>query len=207
MTQPADFVDPFFGEVPPEEETGPPPRILTPPEERGPIEPVEIEQRRVCHFKKKPADPETGKKRNGCARCGKPKNHLDHLGAPGSFNAFGSGANQHVYQGLKKRWQEAITPKLEKAGLPRPLGKVLVEARVCFGDRTERDQGNFRVVIEKAMGDALVEGGWLEKDTWDHYEFGGLQLVYEQRENWTQFILFASWPDAGDEEPQAQLPV
>jgi hypothetical protein len=49
----------------------------------------------------------------------------------------------------------------------------------CFPDRIRRDQGNFRYFIEKALGDALVAGGWLEfgglaDDDWDHYEFGGM---------------------------------
>lgn len=169
-----------------------------------PLEPVIVRQERACHFKKKDDDPETGKKRLGCARCGLAKSAPEHLGAPSSFNAFGSGANQHAWQGIKQRWENVIIRLLDDAGLPRGLGGVLVEARVCFGDAIRRDQGNFRIVIEKAFGDALVRGGWLEDDKWDRYEFGRLELVQNPGENWTEFAVFPRWPEDTPEEPHGQ---
>lgn len=192
-------VDPFF-EPGPEEDVGPlwvPP----PPGERPALEPVEFTQRRECHFKRKPE----GKR--GCARCGKPKGDLCHLGAPGSFNAFGSGANIHVWQGLKKQWMGVFRAGLEAAGLPKGLGRVLAEGQVCFGTRQKRDQGNFRIVIEKALGDTLKEYGWLEDDDWERYEFGGLALEYVPGENWTRIMVFPSWPeeDGGAPEQAALL--
>jgi hypothetical protein len=39
-----------------------------------------------------------------------------------------------------------------------------VEGEVSFGDGRERDQGNHRVIVEKALGDALVRGGYLPDD-------------------------------------------
>ena len=46
-----------------------------------------------------------------------------------------------------------------------------------FPARRRRDSGNYRVMLEKALGDALVEGGWLPDDTPEHYEFGGVTFT------------------------------
>ncbi|HEX4305299.1 MAG TPA: hypothetical protein VHZ54_04630 [Solirubrobacterales bacterium] len=32
-------------------------------------------------------------------------------------------------------------------------------------------------MLEKALGDALVEGGWLADDTPDHYRFGAVDFA------------------------------
>lgn len=175
-----------------------------PPEQRVELQPVTIRQTRQCHFKAKP----DGKR--GCARCGENKGWDGHVGAPGSFNAFGSGANIHAWQGKKSQWERILKELLEEAGLPKGLGRITVEAVICFGDRTERDQGNFRPVIEKALGDCLVTNGWLYDDDWSRYEFGGLQRAdppdaEPQRykgENWTELTLFPAWPRT-PEEPEA----
>jgi hypothetical protein len=63
---------------------------------------------------------------------------------------------------------------------------------MCFPDRRRRDQGNHRFIVEKALGDALVAGGWLPDDTWEHYEFGGLAMRVERGESWTRLMLFPS---------------
>jgi hypothetical protein len=162
------------------------------------IEPVRIEVVRRCEWKTKPcgqcgkakSNPIHGKKQRdagaghkfarklGCERCGKPKNDPDHLGAPESFNLFTHGSWE-AYQSAKQRWHAVLRPQLRLAGLPRGLSRVLVEGECSFGDGRERDQGNHRVIIEKALGDVLVEDGYLENDKWGRYEFGNLTLVEE----------------------------
>lgn len=127
----------------------------------------------------------------GCAVCGRAKTHIEHAGAPPSMNVLGSG-NQFVYQAHKKAWQGALTGLLEAAGLPRPLGRVVVEGEVTFPDRRRRDQGNHRFFVEKALGDALVAGAWLESDDWARYEFGGLVAAYERGVSRTRLMLFPS---------------
>jgi hypothetical protein len=67
-----------------------------------------------------------------------------------------------------------------------------VEGQCTFPDRTRRDQGNHRFMLEKAMGDALVAGGWLEDDDWSRYEFGGLSAVYEKGVSRTRLMVFGS---------------
>ena len=61
---------------------------------------------------------------------------------------------------------------------------------MTFPNRIKRDQGNFRWMIEKALGDTLVGGGWLPDDTWDRYEFGGLTYKYEKGVSATRLMLF-----------------
>ena len=48
-------------------------------------------------------------------------------------------------------------------------------------------------MIEKALDDALVDGGWLESDCFfpvSRYEFGGLQAVHTPGESWIRLSLF-----------------
>lgn len=153
------------------------------------LEPVLIEHVRVCHFKAKPDV--DGHKRLGCERCGRAKHDPCHYGAPSSLNVFGSGNPRHYWQ-VKQRWERILRPLLEAVDLPRPMASVMVEGEATFPDRTKRDQGNHRVVIEKAMGDVLVTGGWLEGDDWERYSFGNLEQRYVKGESATRLYLFPS---------------
>jgi hypothetical protein len=138
------------------------------------FEPVMVEHVRDHRFEKRV--------QAGCAVCKRAKTHQVHHGTPPSMNVLGSG-NQFLYQAIKKSWQPLFTELFEVADLPRPLGYALVEAEVTFPDRTKRDQGNFRGPLEKVVGDALKEGGWLVDDKWYPvrlYEFGNLSATYEK---------------------------
>jgi hypothetical protein len=84
--------------------------------------------------------------------------------------------------------------------LPHPMSRVLVEGEVTFPDRIRRDQGNYRTTIEKFLGDALVEGGWLPDDDWGHYEFGNLERRYEKGVRRVALTLFPQVADPGFEE-------
>lgn len=127
-------------------------------------------------------------KRPPCALCGLAKGNLVHHGTPKSLNVFGSGA-QMAYQGQKKAWANVFWDLLRVTDLPKPCDRIVVEGEMCFPDRIERDQGNYRFMVEKALGDVLQQGGWLEKDSWDHYEFGNLTSTYERGVSWTRLIL------------------
>jgi hypothetical protein len=171
-------------------------------------EPVKIEVVRACHFKAKgcktcgraksahkPFDDCDGfQRQNGCANCGKPKNDLGHYGQPPSYNAVGggrgTGSAAMVGAQMKQAWQRIFADLLAASGFPRPQERIFVEGEAVFPDRGRRDQGNFRVVIEKALGDALHEGGWLEDDDWDRYEFGNLVKRYQPGVSATRLYLF-----------------
>jgi hypothetical protein len=62
------------------------------------------------------------------------------------------------------------------ARVPRGLQSVTATATLHFKQRRRRDEGNFRTIIEKSLGDALVNGGWLSDDTPEHYRFGAVDL-------------------------------
>jgi hypothetical protein len=107
-----------------------------------------------------------------------------------TLNLFGSGNHWQTYQGAKKHWSIWLTDALEASGLPKGLESVLVEGRLCFPTRRQRDQGNHRYFIEKVLGDVLEEGGWLVNDSWDHFEFGNLAKLYAKGERWLSLRLF-----------------
>jgi hypothetical protein len=155
------------------------------------LEPVMVEHVRVCHFKRRPD--EDGHRKLGCARCGRSKADRWHMGQPPSVNPLGSG-DMRAYQDQKKRWQALLIDLLSASGLPRPLERVLVEGEATFPTRQRRDQGNHRFLIEKALGDALVEGRWLRDDSWEQYEFGNLMASYEKGVSATRLILFPTLP-------------
>ncbi len=133
--------------------------------------------------------PWTRRSRRGCAICGRARAAPQHLGAPPSLNIFGSG-NQRIYQSWKTAWSDVLAEHLSGTRLAKPLTSVLVEGRVCFPTRVRRDQGNYRFLLEKALGDTLTAGGWLIDDDWSQYEFGNLAYVYEKGRSWTELVLF-----------------
>lgn len=79
--------------------------------------------------------------------------------------------------------------------LPHGMARVLVEGAVTFPDRIRRDQGNYRSTIEKFLGDALVEGGWIPDDDWSHYEFGNLERRYEKGVRRVTLTMFPAMPE------------
>lgn len=195
------MTDPFYDGLPRE---APAPRVAEPGEQ---IEPVEIVVEQLCVYKRKPCGlcgkPKSNpvhrvkggscsfKRQLGCARCGKAKAHADHFGAPESFNLV-AGRDPNTYRSIIESWKKVLAPLLAESGLPAGLAHVLVEGDVSFGDERARDQGNHRVLIEKAVGDALVEHGYLPSDSWAHYEFGGLARREEPGVNRTRLMLFAA---------------
>jgi hypothetical protein len=172
---------------------------------------VEIVWERRCEWKQKPCGlcgkPKGSKvhtpkktatcrfkRQNGCANCGLSKAHPDHFGGPESVNIFGSGSPE-VYQRLKQDLQARIIEALEPTDLPRPCESIVVECEMTFPNLNGRDEGNFRGPLEKALGDALQEGGWLEKDTFfpvRRFTFQGIEPRYEQGVFRTRLLIFWS---------------
>jgi hypothetical protein len=105
---------------------------------------------------------------------------LVHAGElPKSMNALGSG-NRHVYQREKQKWEGIFQVYLLKERVPRRLKWVDAKGVLTVPDRRRRDSGNFRFFIEKALGDTLVKGGWLEDDDHTRYRFGDVTIQYEK---------------------------
>lgn len=149
----------------------------------GELQPVEIVHVRDHAFEKRSS--------RGCAVCGKAKTHYSHHGYPPSLNALGDG-NRFAYRAMKETWEERLAELLGDSELPTGLGRVTVEGVITVPDRKRRDQGNHRFLLEKALGDALVAGGWLDDDDWARYEFGGLQMVYERGTAAMRLFVFPS---------------
>lgn len=97
-------------------------------------------------------------------------------GTPPSFNAVGLHSHWTVGRKHKRQWQEWLSIALMEQAVPRGLVSVTASATLQFKQRRRRDEGNFRVILEKALGDALVEGSWLADDTTEHYRFGAVEL-------------------------------
>lgn len=194
------------------------------------VQPVELVLRQECHFKAKvckicglaKTNPVHQKKRRedgtghayartlGCAKCERLKKDRAHLELAASFNQLGSGrtGGGHVYDAQKAALEEVLTEELEASGLPRKLDSVVVECHLTFGDTKGRDEGNIRFFIEKALGDALVTGGWLPNDTFypvRRYTFGGIEPSYDQTiVTELRLMIFprAAWASGGDGLPR-----
>lgn len=107
------------------------------------------------------------------------------MGAPPSLGIFGSG-NRQLYQVLKKQWEDLLHDLLVASGLPKGLRLVVADAEIIFPDQTRRDEGNIRFLLEKALGDTLTAGGWLEDDSFypeRSYIFGNLTGRYLKDES------------------------
>lgn len=105
--------------------------------------------------------------------------------------------NKHMYANwrrthkVKKEWQSlfgwalSLSPltkipvRIEQAiGPVEHLLKraIYVEATLGFSVQRRRDEGNYRWIIEKALGDALVAGGYLVDDTGDEFSVGRVSV-------------------------------
>lgn len=93
---------------------------------------------------------------------------------PPSLNVIAGRGSRWTFSRAKRRWQSDLGIALMADGLPRGLHRVEVSAVLTFPTRRRRDAGNHRVLVEKALGDALVEGGWLPDDTPEHFDFGAV---------------------------------
>jgi hypothetical protein len=90
----------------------------------------------------------------------------------------------------KKRLQSDLESMLLVERVPRRLEFVEATACLRFARRSSRrDEGNYRTPLEKALGDALVNGGWLADDTPDTFRFGRLTFDPERGEPRTQLLL------------------
>lgn len=103
---------------------------------------------------------------------------------PPSLNRYAGGPRGPYFK-AKKAWQEQLGVALMAARVPRGLSKVTATATLTFPVRRRRDEGNLRMVLEKALGDILVEGGWLADDVEGAFEFSKLTIAPERGESST----------------------
>ena len=98
-------------------------------------------------------------------------------GTPPSLNQIGYHSHWSVGRKAKRDWEQWLQIALLEQRVPKGLSSVTAQATIRFKQRRRRDEGNHRVLIEKALGDVLVQGGWLSDDTPDLYRFGTVELL------------------------------
>lgn len=115
---------------------------------------------------------------------------------PPSLNKMGSRGNWRVWNMHKKWWQDQVGLVLMKEVQPKRelTTPVLVDAVLWFKTARHRDEGNFRTLLEKSTGDALVAGGWIPDDTPENYQFRGVRFMKGQTN--TTLLLREGWDEA-----------
>lgn len=97
---------------------------------------------------------------------------------PPSLNAasLGSRGAHMKFHRLKKQWEGWLLIALLHEKVPKDLAAVHATALLRFPTLRRRDEGNFRFLLEKALGDVLQTGGYLADDTPDQFTFGALRF-------------------------------
>lgn len=108
---------------------------------------------------------------------------------PPSFNKVGHSGSRWVWTATKKAWQETIEVALMQSGVPRRRDYIEATAFLRFPTRRSRDAGNYRTLLEKCLGDALVNGAWLVNDTPDEFRFGDVIFEEELGPHRTRILL------------------
>lgn len=112
---------------------------------------------------------------------------------PPSMNdpAAGYRGNQYAGHRKKKEWEGLILVALMQAKVPAGDwgGKVTATAVLTVPNRIKRDQGNFRFLLEKALGDVLQTRGHIPDDGPDHFVFPELRFEHEKGVKRTTVLL------------------
>lgn len=98
-------------------------------------------------------------------------------GTPPSMNQVGLRSHWSVGRAEKLKWEGWLGIALLEQRVPKGLKSVQASAALRFKQRRRRDEGNHRMLIEKALGDVLVSAGYLPDDTPDLYRFGRVELL------------------------------
>lgn len=96
---------------------------------------------------------------------------LSYPDTPPSFNKVGHSGSRWTWSRQKKLWQGYIEVMLLIEKVPRGLAKVEARAELWFPTKHRRDTVNYRTLLEKCLGDALVNGAWIEDDTPEFFSF------------------------------------
>ena len=104
---------------------------------------------------------------------------LSYDDTPKSLNAGGAGSRRHwgPAHKEKRRWEGCWGMLLIHHKVPRGMSRVRIEAALEFADNRRRDVENYRPDLAKALGDALVKGGWLPDDTQEFFDLGMVRII------------------------------
>jgi hypothetical protein len=108
------------------------------------------------------------------------KVEVEYDGTPPSYNTY-QRRHWSVQARLKKEWQGIFEVLLMEQRVPRDtFTHCTARAVLRFPTLQRRDAGNYQTPIEKALGDALVNGGWLPDDTHAHFRFDSIEVEPER---------------------------
>lgn len=110
---------------------------------------------------------------------------------PESFNVT-NGAHWAKARKSKQNLQADMELMLMGLRMPRPLpGPLVAFAKLIVPVDRRRDEGNYRTPLEKSLGDALVNGGWLRDDTPDLFRFTTVE--FELRAGVSETQITVAW--------------
>lgn len=104
-----------------------------------------------------------------------PRATLSIPGTPPSLNQVGYRSHWSVGRREKQKWEGFLAIALMEQRVPRGLKSVFASAELRFKQKRRRDEGNFRALLEKALGDVL-QTGWLPDDTPEYFRFGAVEF-------------------------------
>lgn len=107
---------------------------------------------------------------------------------PPSFNAVGFTGNRWALTKAVKEWKELLGSLLLlefQNGLPRGCNRVSARVDLEFPSRRRRDAENYRVIISKALGDALTTVGVIPDDTAEFFELAAVGIEAGDRSRTT----------------------
>lgn len=109
---------------------------------------------------------------------------------PPSFNRVGGTSSWRVWQNHKKAWEARMTAALLNQGVPQDTGMFArTTAILTVPTRRRRDAGNFGVVLEKALGDALQAAGVIPDDTPEHWSWTSVSFRHVPRQQSTTVLI------------------
>lgn len=102
---------------------------------------------------------------------------LKYADTPPSMNTNVGKGNWRTFHTEKKKWEGIFGMLCLKERVPR--GCTVVKAKIWLRFRVtrKRDPGNFRTLIEKALGDALQTVGIIPDDTATYFEVEAVELA------------------------------
>jgi hypothetical protein len=113
---------------------------------------------------------------------------------PPSLNKVGSrGASKEAHWSFtdaKQEWQQTCEQMLMLARVPRGMTQAFAGARMRFPTRKGRDSGNYQTLLEKSLGDALVNYRAIPDDTAEQFCFAGVEFERERGPNRTTIVLW-----------------
>lgn len=118
---------------------------------------------------------------------------------PQSFNRVGGTSSWRVWQTHKKSWETRIVREILERGVPQSTGLFArTTAVLTVPTRRRRDAGNFGVLLEKALGDALQIAGVIEDDTPEFWSWTSVSFRHVPRKKATLIVVQLCDPLAVD---------